>query len=399
MDETGSAQAPSGQVPIVEPTDGFYDDLVPFQGFAGITDPERYRPLPADWIVGVADIVHSSQAVAQGRYKAVNTVGAAVIAAITNALGGSRFPFVFSGDGASFALPGRHADTARDALARTAAWAEDVLTLRLRVAVIPVTEIRSAGLDVRIARFAASPDVSYAMFAGGGLAWAEARLKEGHYALERAATGEMPDLSGLSCNFAPIKAERGVILSIIAVPLDDWPQFAALVADILALLEQAGHAGRPFPEAGPLSAWTGGGFEEAIATATPRRPRLLDRALIVPRAIMGRLILMTDLSLGGFRPAQYRRQLVNNTDFRKFDDGLRMTVDCTPATADAIEARLTAAEYAQVCRYGTHRQKTANLTCIVPSPIRADHVHFVDGANGGYAAAAAKLKRGLLAPK
>ena len=352
----------------------------------------RYRPIGfSAW----PTLSNSSRAIAKGRYKAVNTVGAAVIAAITNALGGINFPFVFAGDGASFALPGRYVQTALGTLAKTAAWAEDILALSLRVAVVPVAEIRSAGFDVRIARFAASPDVSYAMFAGGGLAWAEARLKEGCFAIPRAAAGEMPDLSGLSCNFAPIEAERGVILSIIAVPLDDGPRFNALVADLLTLLDSNERGGRPFRERGPLPAWTGGGFDQAIAIATPQpRLRPLDRAMIVLRAIVRRFSLLTGISLGDFHPAQYQRHLVNNTDSRKFDDGLRMTVDCTPATADAIEVRLAMAEQARVCRFGTHRQRAAHLTCFVPSLMRSDHVHFVDGAMGGYASAAAKLKRG-----
>ncbi len=308
--------------PAVPSTDGFYDGLAPFEAFADVTDLRHYRSLPADWFLGVADIVNSTQAIAEGRYKAVNTVGAAAIAAITNALDGINFPFVFAGDGASFALPGRYVQTARDALARTAAWAEDVLALNLRVAIIPVPEIRSARLDVRIARFAASPDVSYAMFAGGGLSWAEAKLKEGYYAIPRAAAGQMPDLRGLSCNFASIQAQRGVILSIIAVPLGAGPQFAELVADLLAILHTNEGTGRPLGESGPLPAWTGGGFDRAIAMATPRpRLRLLDRAMIVPRAIVRRFSLMTGMSLKDFRPARYRRQLMNNTDFRKFDDG------------------------------------------------------------------------------
>ena len=270
-----SAEPPSA----VAPTDDFYEDLVPFRTFADITDPGRYRALPADWIVGVADVVHSTQAIEEGHYKAVNTVGAAVIAAITNAVGGLRFPFVFAGDGASLALPARHEQAAREGLARTAAWSQDILQLRLRIAVIPVVEIRRAGLDVRVARFAASPSVSYAMFAGGGLTWADARLKEGRFVIERAAAGAMPDLSGLSCNFAPIKAERGVILSIIAVPPDDGPRFAALVADILALLDTEARAGRPYPEAGPLPAWTGGEFEASIETGQARAS-LITRAMI-----------------------------------------------------------------------------------------------------------------------
>lgn len=36
------------------------------------------------------------------------------------------------------------------------------------------------------------------------------------------------------------------------------------------------------------------------------------------------------------------------------------------------------------------------MTCIVPSPLSRDHMHFVDGADGGYAAAASRLKQQML---
>ena len=35
------------------------------------------------------------------------------------------------------------------------------------------------------------------------------------------------------------------------------------------------------------------------------------------------------------------------------------------------------------------------MTCIVPSPMTRDHMHFVDGAAGGYAEAASRLKEKL----
>ena len=35
-----------------------------------------YSPLPDDWTVGVADIVESTKAIANQRYKAVNMAGA-----------------------------------------------------------------------------------------------------------------------------------------------------------------------------------------------------------------------------------------------------------------------------------------------------------------------------------
>ena len=69
-----------------------------------------------------------------------------------------------------------------------------------------------------------------------------------------------------------------------------------------------------------------------------------------------------------------------------------MTLDCTPALADRLESLLASAAAAGLARYGVHRQSAALMTCFVPSPTRSDHVHFVDGATGGYAAAARTLK-------
>jgi hypothetical protein len=106
------------------------------------------------------------------------------------------------------------------------------------------------------------------------------------------------------------------------------------------------------------------------------------------------VVLKLGIRFGGFDPAVYRRQVVENSDFRKFDDNLRMTLDCTPALADAIEARLAAARTANVAKFGLHRQPAAIMTCIVPSIEESDHVHFVDGAAGGYALAAKQMKQG-----
>jgi hypothetical protein len=82
----------------------YYARLPIFDGFASIMDPARYQALPDDWVLGLTDVVSSTKAIEEGRYKAVNTAGASVIAAVSNALGGRKFPFVFGGDGASFAL-------------------------------------------------------------------------------------------------------------------------------------------------------------------------------------------------------------------------------------------------------------------------------------------------------
>jgi len=82
------------------------------------------------------------------------------------------------------------------------------------------------------------------------------------------------------------------------------------------------------------------------------------------------------------------QQVVEKSDFRKYDDGLRMILDCTAELAAALTQRLAAAAFAGVVRFGLHRQDAAMMTCFTPSPLRSDHVHFIDGARGGYASAA-----------
>src|SRR6202051_661382 len=115
-------------------SDKFYGGIPVFRGFASLMEPSLYSPLPDDWSIGIADIVESTKAIAEARYKAVNMAGAAVIAAVTNALEGREFPFVFGGDGASFAISPEDREAARAALAATATWVQGDLNLAMRVA-------------------------------------------------------------------------------------------------------------------------------------------------------------------------------------------------------------------------------------------------------------------------
>src|ERR1700716_1735070 len=113
-------------------SDTFYGRIPVFRGFGSLMDPALYSPLPDDWTIGVADIVESTKAIAEARFKAVNIAGRPGARAVTNALEGREFPFVFGGDGASFAVSPDNLERAREALAATAAWVEDDLNLAMR---------------------------------------------------------------------------------------------------------------------------------------------------------------------------------------------------------------------------------------------------------------------------
>jgi len=374
-------------------TDIFYGSIPVFRGFGSLMDPAMYSPLPDDWTIGVADIVESTKAIANQRYKAVNMAGASVIAAVTNALEGREFPFVFGGDGASFAVSPDDLGRAREALAATAIWVEESLNLAMRVALVPVRAVRAQGLDVRVARFGPSPNLSYAMFSGGGLGWADAAMKRGEFAVLPAAPGTQPDLSGLSCRFEEIPSTRGLILSVLVVPASDADPraFRKVIEDIIRLVEKSPDAGRPVPPGGPPLRWPPAGVEYE-ARAARGGPLLKRRGVVLAVTLWAYVVMRLGIKVGNFVPKNYVRQVVENSDFRKYDDGLRMILDCTQELERALAELLAKAASERVVRYGLHRQDAAMMTCFTPSVMRSDHVHFIDGARGGYASAATALK-------
>jgi hypothetical protein len=368
----------------------FYQSLPILSDFAAAVKAEAYRPLPDDWSIGFSDIVGSTKAIAEGRYKAVNMIGAGVIAAVSNALGRRPFPFVFGGDGASFAVASSDAKAAGDALAAMAAFSRAEFDIDLRVAMVTIREIRAVGRDVTVARYGASAYACYAMFMGGGLTWLEQAVKRGAHTLPVDPQAR-PDLSGLSCRWSVSPSKRGVVLSVIVAPREEDPHFGPLVDEIVAMALAAEDGGRPVTEESLAIARPGPAIElEASVNRASgiSAPLALWRA--VKRYATAALFHRFKLKVGSFDMKIYEGEVAANADFRKFDDGLRMTLDCTMAFADSLEAKLAAAaEYAD---YGAFRQSGAQITCFTPSYGERGHLHFVDGNTGGYAMAASAMK-------
>jgi hypothetical protein len=327
-----------------------------YSDFSRILDHSACDALPDDWLIGITDVVDSSSAIRRGAYQDVNYAGASVIAAVGNAWGSYDFPFTFAGDGAAFALPPQGLAAATAALQQVMAFARTDLSLTLRGGLLPVSEIRTHGRDVRIARYAASEHATYCMFAGGGLKWAERELKKGRYSVEPAEV--KPDLTGLTCEWVPMPSQQGIILSLLVEPSEtaDSEVFTALARRVLAVFDTDRRHGNPVPAGGPVS-------EQKDAY----KDRIVDREM--------------------------RAEIAVNSDFRKYDDLLRLTLDCTEDQADAVEAMLLEAAARGQIEYGMHRQSHVLMTCLIPSGSPRSHLHFLDGMDGGYTKAAENLNR------
>jgi Protein of unknown function (DUF3095) len=369
----------------------FYASLPVIEDFAEAVSTAAYRPAPDDWRAGFADVKGSTAAVAAGRYKAVNMIGAGVVAAVSNALHRKAFPFVFGGDGASFLVAPEDAPAAEAALKAMATFAREEFDFELRIAMAGVADIRAGGRDLRVARYGPSEHCAYAMFAGGGLSWLEAAAKSGRFALEPAPPGSRPDLTDLSCRWGVTPAKRGLILSLIVAPRGDDPRFGPFLADFVREVLSVEDGGRPVTmdsliggRPGPAIALEAAVFRSAGASG------LISRAKAGLVYGLAYLFKTFDLKVGDFDMKQYKRDVVANADFRKFDDGLRLTLDCSAAFADRLEARLAGA--ADFIEWGAVRQEGAQITCYSPFSADRGHLHFVDGAGGGYTLAAKAMK-------
>ncbi len=321
--------------------------------FGELLDTTSYSPLPDDWLIGITDVVDSTSAVARGQFKDVNYAGASAIAALGNAFGNFDFPFVFRGDGAAFAFDPDVRETAVGVLRRVAGYARDHLQLKLRIGLVAVKDIRAAGSDVKVARYAASETATYAMFAGGGLNWADREIKAGNHALLPCQEYATPDLKGLTCEWAPIPSRHGDILSLLVEPQgNSSPEaFTLLARRLLALLGVEDGSSRPVPED----------------------------------------VVITN-SVADYLGGKGWTDVVLNSDYRRYDDVLRLTLDCTSEQIKNVEALLTPAYDRGEVYFGMHRQSHALMTCLVPVGARGSHLHFLDGMGGGYTAAASLLE-------
>lgn len=372
-------------------TSTFTRQLTVHSQFRSALDESGYVAVPEDWSVVVTDVVKSRQAIAAGLYKKVNMAGVAVISATMNALGSQEIPYVFGGDGAALVCGPNEVPKVREALARTCRWVDEDLALELRGAIVPVSGILEQGKQVRVAAIRVSETVNNYAFTGGGVSLAEKLMKTGARKVAPAEPGQHPDLSGLSCRWTPIETEGRTIASIIVEPVEGQSSIPTEIAEWIAALVRGDRNGHPVPESGPGFTWPPVGLELEARATRGEKSLASQKRLLYLITLLAWVLDKTGWPLGAFDPKRYRQYTALNTDYRKIQDGLRMTVSLSAEQLSKLTAYLGEKNNLGLIRFGICEQQSAVLTCFVPSITSDAHFHFIDGAGGGYAQAATAI--------
>lgn len=377
----------------------FFSTLPEVDEFSQVLARDHYSDVPASWHVVVTDVRGSTRAIEEGRYRDVNALGVASIIAVRNAAPDLDLPYVFGGDGATLLVPGSRLEAVCRALRGARELARSAFDLELRVASVPVAELQRAGHAVRVERYRLSQHVCMAMFSGAGFQVAERWIKD-EQSGSRFAIADGPgeaDFEGFECSWQPVPSQHGEILSLIVVALgSEEPERERTYRAVLQTLETLLEGEAPVPvsrQSLRLIPTDGDHSVEARVRSQHAAGPAFERANAQAkrRTVVGQGLLALRLRAFGFDGRRYLDEFVTNTDFRKFDETLRMVLDVKPAQGLAIEHWLEAAAARGALAYGIHRSSAALATCMVKA-YRGDHVHFVDGADGGYALAARQLK-------
>lgn len=368
----------------------FYESIPSFKNFNGITSGEYFRPIPSDWAIFITDVRGSTKAIADGKYKDVNTVGAASIVVTRKAMGKNDFPFVFGGDGATLLIPPTKIEAVSKELCALKRLAQKNFNLDLRVGMVRISELYAHHKDLEVAKYELTPGRSVAILRGEGMNLAEEWIKQSREKYEINDLSSMEaDLTGLSCRWRPIPSKRGKILSLIVYSRKD----ASIYQDLLKKME------RIFPEGieslNPAntdfgsykSIWQCMKDEIKYHSSIFSLSFLRRFVEIIPAVI----IFKYKLPIPFIR--RYVQSMQTHSDFRKFDNMLRMVIDCTLEQTTKINGLLSHMHNDGDIFYGTFESENSLMTCFVDGLTQGQHIHFMDAENGGYAMAASGLKK------
>jgi len=383
----------------------FYQQLKPFSRFSDFTESGNYADCPQEWFVVITDVKGSTRAIERGDYKAVNSLGVASIMAVLNAVKTESIPFVFGGDGASFCIPPDKADVVRSALVATRIMAEEQFDLELRIGMVPVKTILDAGEQIRIAKYQVSEHYQQAMFRGGGLGYAEALVKEpsaeNPYLVNHEEIEPVGDFHGFECrwNEIPTPHEETIALLIQAIEEDESSRDALFMRIHAKIREIYGAAEEHHPvRAESLSlAFSLQQLAGEIAIRTAFKSivyRIFYTTRLLFVLLAGKYMMAKGVQTDSTDWGSFKESLVASSDYRKFDEVLRMILAGTRQQREALCGYLNCLQETEKVAYGIHRTTHALMTCAV-FDYGNEHIHFLDASDGGYAMAARELKQQL----
>jgi hypothetical protein len=361
-----------------------------------LMEEHLFFKIPANWQVVITDVKNSTDAIKNGLHETINLVATGSIVAVLNIAYkiNVTVPFFFGGDGASFIIPPVLLAGTIQALLQHKDNTKTNFNLDLRVGYVSVAEIYEQGHGLNISKLRTSELFAIPVLLGDGLTYAEKKIKGPDFMFaELPSSGEELDLSGMQCRWDRIKPPENFfeVVSLLAIARGGIKQSAAFKKVIDSIDAIYGEPKR-------------------------RRPITIEKLKI--KATLAKINQEMRVRMGGFKPLyllvtwvktslgyfyfktkkgkRYLHNLVDLSDTLVVDGKINTVISGTSQQRELLETSLNKIERDGEIVYGLYVSKESVMSCYVKN-MNDRHVHFVDGAEGGYTKAAGVIKQKIIA--
>ncbi len=361
-----------------------------------LSEEHLFFKVPANWHVLITDVKNSTAAINNGLHETINLVATGSIVALLNIAykANISFPFFFGGDGATFIIPPTLLQPAMDALLQHKENTKNNFELDLRVGHVPVADIYTQKQALRISKLKTSDLFAIPVLLGDGLIYAEKKIKAEDYlnAAQPAAEDEL-DLSGMQCRWDRIKP----------------PENSSEVVSLLVIAREGTKQSVVFKKVMDS-------LDKIYGEPQVRKPITIAKLKL--KATLTRIGLEMQARMGGFRPFHillhwiktilgffyfktkkgkvYLNNLVDMSDTLVIDGRINTVISGTAEQRNLLETALNTIESKGEIWYGLYVSQESIMSCYVRN-MYDRHVHFVDGAEGGYTKAAGMIKQKMMA--
>ncbi|MEP1151284.1 MAG: DUF3095 family protein [Balneola sp.] len=353
---------------------------------------EVFAKIPDDWYVVLTDIKDSTTSINSGKHEVINLIATGSIIAVLNIAHEAKItvPFFFGGDGATMVIPSKILDECLNALNEHQINSYNNFDLFLRVGNVSVAEIYKQGYKLNIAKAKINEHLSIPIILGGGLHYAEKIIKgtKNIYDSPELIKKSL-NLTGMECRWDKIKPpeEQHEILCLLVNSRDRDNQ-AVVYKKVLDKIEQiyGSHKKRsPISLAGLKlnAAMERINSEMKVKHGNRNFKFMLKRTF---STAVGKFYLRFNKE-----GQNYLNTLIKLTDTLVLDGRINTVISGMSHQHNEFQDFLKDMESEGEINFGTHRSKESIMSCYVRDR-KDQHIHFVDGGDGGYTKAAGIMK-------
>ncbi|AYL96839.1 DUF3095 domain-containing protein [Mucilaginibacter celer] len=355
---------------------------------------DLFENVPEDWHIIITDIRNSTQAVQNGEHENVNFVATGSIVTVLNIAFKQDItvPFFFGGDGATFIIPPLIVDEVMKALALYRENTQRNFGLELRTGIVNVKQVYEHGSKLCISKYCTSGNFTIPIVLGNGLSYAEKVIKGDKEDPHQHAAGDGElDLSGMSCRWDKIPPPENTeeVVSLLVVARNEKDQ-AMVFKDVICHIDEI--YGAP-EKRQPIS------IPQLKQNSTFARLRKEMKAQLGEIKVLELLkewivMLYSHIYFSTSDGKKYLKRLVEMSDTLVIDGKINTVISGTSAQRKKLQDVLVKLENEGKLFFGFHVSRESVMSCYVRD-LEDGHIHFVDGAEGGYTKAAGFIKKKL----